>query len=241
MPKKEKKDLEKIQTEEKEILENKIKKKQNKQVFWAVILMGSIIIILLAVPILTKLLGKFSYINLEFQKTKLGKITFYSAYIPLSDLTGNIIGSYPINFRNDPRKLEYIKVDVPDNQITFKRKDIIYLSLEPSDLPCEDDTIAVVGITNFLKDFGAMQVKGASVNESYAKEIKFPYVTCKTHPDNTVILIKNKNETKINKISANCYELSYKECEILQVTEKFQLAVLEGYMSYFEERESSFY
>ena len=64
MPKKEKKDLEKIQTEEKEILENKIKKKQNKQVFWAVILMGSIIIILLAVPILTKLLGKFSYINL---------------------------------------------------------------------------------------------------------------------------------------------------------------------------------
>ena len=44
MPKKEKKDLEKIQTEEKEILENKIKKKQNKQVFWAVILMGSIII-----------------------------------------------------------------------------------------------------------------------------------------------------------------------------------------------------
>ena len=41
--------------------------------------------------------------------------------------------------------------------------------------------------------------------------------------------------TEIKKINRDCYELTYKDCEINQVSEKFILLVLERYMSYFVE------
>jgi len=175
----------------------------------------------------------------------MGEITFYSTMIPLTDKNMNLISEYPLNLRNDPKKLDYIQYKFPvtdsvindDNndssQIIFKKSLPIYISLQ-SDAPrCEDNMIAVVGFSIFLKEFANMSIKAASDNKEYANETGYPYITCNNHPTNTVIHLTSGNSTEITKINDNCYELVYSNCEITQVTEKFMLEILEGYMKEF--------
>jgi len=219
--------------------EKSLKEKQNRQIRWVVILMTSLILIILIVPYVNHyFFNTFTYIDLDFQKTKLGEILFFSSKIPLADINGNVIGSFPINIRSDPRELEYIKVDIPENMIAFKKNKPIYISIKSDAPPCEYNAVAVAGLTGFLKDFGNLEVKGALDNKTFAEENRLAYATCGSHPDNTVIRIVNSNVTEIKKINDNCYELAYKDCEILQVTEKFSLVILEYYMGFFEEDES---
>jgi hypothetical protein len=56
------------------------------------------------------------------------------------------------------------------------------------------------------------------------------YATCETNPDNTVIVIENGEETRIDQLSNNCYHISSKDCDILKALEKFELQVLEDYV-----------
>lgn len=223
-----------------------LKEKQNKQILWAVILMLSILVIILLTPyVINNFFNKFTYIGLDFQKTRLEKIDFYSARVPTTvtmPVTGALIsldkitGNYPVNFRNDPRKLEYIKVEIPDNKISFLKDNIVYISLNSNDPPCEQNVISAVTLTNFLIDFGSLKVRGAITDKNYSEANNVPYVTCENSPRNTVILLKSGNETIIKKDKDNCYELIYNNCEILPVSEKFILSILENYMSFFEKK-----
>ena len=239
--------------EEKENLEGKIenteenkenpnlKKNQNKQIFWAVFLMVLIILIIIAVPFIVKnFINKFVYINLDFYKTKLGKITFYSTKVPLTDKQMNILADYNINLRNNPRKLDYIKVNVSENKVIFKKSLTVYISLESNSPRCEDNVISVVGLTQFLKEFGNFTVKAAMDNKTYANETGYPYVTCSNFPTNTVIHLTSGNSSEIKKINDNCYELIYDNCRINPVAERFMLIILEDYMGYFKRYPSIF-
>ncbi len=216
-----------------------LRKKQNSQIIWAILLMLALIVIVLAVPFIrNNYINKFNYIGLDFQKTQMGEIIFYSTRVPVGKFSKSIVldkgNSYAIDFREDPRKLEYIKVDL-NSTIKFKKMNINYISLE-SDLPtCEDNIIAVVGITDFLKSFGNLKVQGAMNNETAAEEAKFPYITCENSPENTVIYIKHGNQTLIKQLGEDCYELVYKDCEINKVSEKFILVVLEDYIEQLNE------
>jgi hypothetical protein len=219
------------------------KKKQNIQIMWAVILMGSLILIIILAPMISnQIFNKFHYNNLEFQKTKVGTINFYSTKIPLTrtvPITGafikkdDISGSFDLNLRNDPRKLEYIPVNIPNNTISFRGK-TVYITMNTYDKPCEQNVISAVTLTNFLISFGNKKVEGAVTDLNYSTEYKIPYITCENSDSNTVIYFKEDTKTSIEKISPTCYELSYNNCEMLQVSEKFILTILEGYMSYFE-------
>jgi hypothetical protein len=221
--------------EEKKNLE--IKQMQSKQVMWVVVLMVSVVLIIIAGPFITKnFINKFMYAKLEFYKTKMGEIVFYSAKIPLTDSKMNIINDYNLNLRNDPRKLKEMETNVPENKVAFKKFNPVYISLEANSTPCEDNVIAVVGLTGFLRDFGNLKVKSAMDDKAYANETKLPYVVCGTNPENTVIHLASGNSTKIKKINDDCYELTYSNCEINQVTERFILIILEDYMTYFERK-----
>lgn len=218
-------------------------KKENKQIMWIIILMISVILILVLVPYLNnKFFNKFNYVNLDFEKTKTGKVVFYSAKVPLTKtlpITGAFIGEdritgrFNMNFRNDPRKLDYIPVDIANNTILFKGN-IVYITMNPEDKPCEQNVISVVSLTSFLIEFASMTVKGAVTDKAYADENKIPYITCNNSLGNTVIYIKEGKETSIKKTNPLCYELTYNNCEMLPVSEKFILTVLEGYMSFFK-------
>lgn len=229
-----------------EVTENS-SKKQNKQIIWTVVLMVLVILIILLTPYVMKnYINKFTHINLDFYKTKLGEITFYSTMIPLTNKQMTINSAYPLNLRNDPRKLDSIQYKFPltgevindenndsNSQIIFKKSLPVYISLQSDSPKCEDNIIAVVSLTQFLKEFGNFTVNAAMDNKIYANETGYPYITCINRPTNTVIHLTSGNSTEIKKINDNCYELIYNNCEITQVTEKFMLEILKGYMDVF--------
>ena len=207
--------------------------------------MEVILIILLTPYVIKNYINKFTYNNLDFYKTKMGEITFYSTVVPVTDRQMTTLSDYPLNFRNDPRKLEKIPYKFPladsilndenndSSQIIFKKFLPIYISLQANAPRCEDNMIAVVGFTKFLKEFANLTVKAATDNKTYANETGYPYITCNNHPTNTVMHITSGNSTEIIKIDDNCYELIYNNCEITQVTERFMLEILDGYMKEF--------
>src|SRR3989338_301841 len=87
------------------------KEKQNSQLRLAVFLMLAVLLIIVLIPyIKLKYIDKFKYNGLEFQKTKLGELVFYSAKFPVISTTGQVIGDYAVNLRNDPRDLEYVEI-----------------------------------------------------------------------------------------------------------------------------------
>lgn len=240
MVKKEVKKMSKERSEKKEkykldsLKKENLKKKQNFQITIAVILMAGIILAIIIVPFIKRnFFDKFDYGKLEFQKTQLGKLYFYSTRIPLANRQGQIIGSFAINLRNNPKKLEYIGVNIPNNTITFKKTKDTYISLDPKMKKCDDNTIALVTLSSFLKGFGGINLSSAVSDKEYAKENKLEYKTCNDSVNNTIIYITSGDNTEIKKISDDCYELVYKNCEITQVTEKFIMIIVDKYMEYF--------
>ncbi|MDP2925601.1 MAG: hypothetical protein Q8N99_04475 [Nanoarchaeota archaeon] len=223
-------------------IDKKLKKKQNKQIFLAILMMATVIGIAIAVPILyNKFYNEFTFINLDFQKTKLGNTMFYSTKIPITNVkptTGSVIKQrditalYGINFRNDPRYLD-VKTNVTSEELKFVKIGTTYFSFNPDMQNCPDNGVAMINLASFLKDFARINIKSA-VSKEEASTTTYPYVTCKNRPQNTVIMITSGNETKIEKDSENCYILTYNNCEVTQVTEKFEILLLEGYMRYFE-------
>ncbi len=215
----------------------KLSKKEirNRQVMWAVILMGSIILIIVLVPFIVKnFVNKFVYINLDWQKTKLGELTFYSTRVPLVDKSWKITGFYSMNFRNNPKKLDsYVKTELSGGEVGFNTGEVVYISLNPDMEACEDNIIALIPFAGFLKDFANLNIKSAVNDEDYAALNDMIYATCENSRDNTVIYINSGEKTEIRKSSPTCYEITYSNCEITQVTEKFVLIILENYMSYF--------
>jgi hypothetical protein len=227
-----KKDIEKS----KEGDSKNLRKKQNNQILWALVLMASIIIIIFLVPYIKQnVFNKFEYATLDFYKANINDIIFYYTEIPLINQQGFPIGDYSIYFRNDPRELENISVDIIERKIEFQKNNTVYISIQYDAPVCEDNIVSVVGLSNFLDKFGNLQIKGAMNDAMYASNNDLDYITCETNPDNTVILLKTGNETMISKTGRNCYELQYKECEINKATEKFILTIIENYMQKYNE------
>jgi hypothetical protein len=180
-------------------------------------------------------MDKFRFIKLDFQKTITGKITFFSTNIPLTDNTGKISSVYSFNFREDPRKLNDIIIDIPNQTIKFSKNNINYISIDPNAPICEDNIISVVTLTEFIRGFGGLNVKGALSNKTLENN-SFPIITCKNSSTDNVILIQPGDKNIIRQESQNCYIIEYKECDINKVVEKFILVILEKYMSYFREK-----
>tara|TARA_Y100000034_G_scaffold136687_1_gene214943 strand:- start:4264 stop:4971 length:708 start_codon:yes stop_codon:yes gene_type:complete len=232
----------------KEVQENKIikkrskkltvKEKQKKQLIWVIVLMVSLVAIVILVPLIkTQFINKFVYSKLDFQKTQAGNMVFYSTRIPVGDLKGNVIGDFFINFRNDPRKLDKeISYKQTTTMPVFSRDETVYISTGEMNRNCIDGTAAVLTLSGFLKQFALMNISGAISDQKIAKETGFPFVTCLNSPDNTVINIIEGDETKIVQTSPDCYTLEFKDCEVMKVSEKFILEVIEGYMKGFTKR-----
>jgi len=219
--------------------ENKeLEKIQNKQIKWAVFLMVAIVLIIVVVPFIkNNFIDKFDYKGLVFQKTQIGELVFYSSKFPVVSGTGQVIGDYAVNLRNDPRDLEYIPVNVTDEKIEFTvdrgKYGEVYISLNPFMEVCEDSGIALLALSGFLRD-SALDVKSAVTDKAYARKHNLTQRWCHNSAFDTVILVTDGNETAINEIKPNCYELQFNNCEILQVSEKLMLNVLEQYASRFQ-------
>jgi len=227
--------------EDKDVQQKELEGKQSKQLLWAVILMLALIIIIIAVPFINhNFINKFEYKGLEFQKTKLGDLIFYSVKFPVIAATGQVTGDYAVNFRIDPRELAKIPARIPNNRITFIQRSIggynpVYLTFDPDLKLCEDTSIALMNLAGFLRDSG-LEISSASTDQNYSEENDLKHKDCDSSKvaSDTIIKISEGNETSVTQLQKNCYEIKFKDCEILEGSERFMLVMLEEYASRFE-------
>ncbi|HRZ85692.1 MAG TPA: hypothetical protein P5277_02830 [Candidatus Paceibacterota bacterium] len=217
----EKKEVNLDQNNNEELKENK---KLNKQVKWVIITSVLIVVATLVSLWVVEESKKFEYNGLKFHEETLGNIKLHVSNVEGMGIFGN-----PINFkfilRNDPRKL-----NIPVNaNITFliDGNKFISLNLSSGMENCENGSIASFSLGYFLNNIGINPIPSFTENKT-ATEEKGLYVDCNTHPGSTVIILTAGNETAINQDIKNkdCYTLVFKNCEVMQVVEKFEIAVL---------------
>jgi hypothetical protein len=197
----------------------------------ALILLGGfalIIIIFVAVFAFIRMSNNFTYEGIKFSKITEGKLTYYNAAVPALDQNGRVTSYVAFQFRNDPRKLR--DIPVATNGINFAKDKTLFISYDNLKI-CEDNMLAAVNFDIVLSNFGLTNKRSGLANESYARETNLTYVNCETNPLNTVILVKNGNETKIEQTSKNCYEIVSYDCDILKAMEKFQLELIKEYVA----------
>jgi hypothetical protein len=206
---------------------NEEKVNMDKQAFILLGIFATIIIIALSAFAYMHYRDNFSYSGLKFVKTTQGIVDFYTTKIPLMDEQGKIISYITADFRNNPKELKNIKVNITNiNFITNKPLYVSYGDLKI----CPDNMLAAVNLDIFLSDTGLKSKRSALSNQTYALMTNNTYANCQTNPDNTIILLRNGEETKVEQTAKNCYEIISNDCDILNATERFQLAMLEEYM-----------
>ncbi len=210
-----------------------LKKIQEGQMKWALFLMAAVLIIVVVVPFVKfNYVDKFDYHGLTFQKTQLGELEFYSSQFPVVVGTGQVVGTYSVNLRNDPRDLEKIPLNTGDGRIEFTLNDgkfgDAYITLNPFMELCEDSGIAMASLSGFLKDAN-LNVISAVTDKAYARDNNMTQRWCNNDPLDTVFVVTDGNDTMITEIQEGCYELQFNDCEIMQVSEKAILVMLEQY------------
>ena len=206
--------------------------KENKQVLVIMMILMIILISVIGIAIYyNNYVKTFDYLDLKFKVNKLtGDSVLYATSIPVTDNKGKVISSYNMSFRNNPKDLEYIEVEVPNNEIRFLKADPIYIITDAEEKPCRESGLAAFNLAGYFTRFVLKEVKAGVTDMNFSVENDIDYVTCESKPYNTVLYIKSGNVTRIEKTSNNCYELTFSNCEITQVTEKFVLTSLENYM-----------
>jgi len=207
-------------TEEKAQID--IKKRERKQIKWIIIIMISLLLIIFLVYIIQEESKKFYYAGMPFTKTKFGEIPLYRVRLTGHGITGNAI-NMNFNLRNDPRELEHIPV--PKIQLL---RDPVYISVSP-EINCSNTMIALINLGVLLGRSGlGFEIKDGAPDLEFAQEREIPYITCDEFPEKTVIMISPGNITEIKRPSYYCYEITFKDCEILEVLERFEVAALAG-------------
>jgi len=198
-------------------------KQQESQLKW--IILGMIALILLIIAIYFVIQGSkyFNYGGLTYEKVTSRNVDLYHTQMALKDVDGNLVANYNLYLRNDPRELKNITID---GNFVLKNRNVI-VSLDPEvERGCEDSGIAGANFFSFMKVSG-YDVKIGYTNKTYAQERNASFSNCDVNygPYYDFVVIKRGNETSIVKREENCYELYFKDCEILKVTERFMVAL----------------
>ena len=198
--------------------------KFNKNLVTLISILVIIVLLIVAGFVYKERSSKFVYNGIPFEKEYYGQLLFYTSKFSLVDSNNQLLKSFEIDFRNDPRKIKNINVDGTVS-LQFLPNTKTYIVDNNIQAGCEDAGISFINLARFFSTLG-FDVKGAVANIS-ASNNQTPYITCENSPNNNVILLQNGEENSITQTADNCYELTFKDCDILQVTEKFELVVLE--------------
>lgn len=200
-----KKGKEKTDKEKKLELKN-LKKRQEKQIRVFIVVMISLLIFIFIIYAFIQATLKFSYTGLEFEKVRQGDLILYRTSV------------FPIFLREDPRVLR----DIPIEGKIILQKNIGIGGEKDVLEECEDSTLAATTLSIFYGRSG-LQTFSASTNKAEAEEFDVTYVECNLNNDYSVILLKKGEENKISK-KASCYILEAKDCEVMNIAERFIVA-----------------
>ncbi|MBU0958010.1 MAG: hypothetical protein KKF56_04345 [Nanoarchaeota archaeon] len=207
-----------VNEEEKDPKKNKEREGQFKVIFVVLVL------ILVGVVLGFYLFSEgtqVKYSGMEFDIELYGNIKIYHTIIPVLNQYGELQANYNLYLRNNPHDIKDIPIPAV---ISLKRNIIHSASAELGN--CSFAGIAGVNLGQFLAL--GRSVTTASIDRDYAEENGFDFADCNdVTDDTTVIVIKPGEETKISEVNG-CYTIQFKDCEILEVNERFILGVLEN-------------
>lgn len=234
MAKKNKKEREKKSGEKQET----IKRVNLKRVVWTLVIVIIILAIVLIVVLFRdqigieydKLAGNiFEWQGMKWYKKTHGNLTLYSTQLAIYRPIENRTFFYTLVLRNDPRKLEKI-----DANISSKLQRFVYVSFEAEPLRCTDSIVlAAWRLYDFIDALGlqkdgasAYDLSGLDLPETY-KNSNHPIRNCShARPGTSVVLLKEGPENKITQ-EGYCYILEIANCETIEVSERFVLALIE--------------
>ena len=165
---------------------------------------GIILVIFVSWILFSYFQSTFDYRGVEF--VKVDEIAPYMTSLPVNyGITGQASRetTYGFYLRNDPRELDSIPFN---GEMTFL-KNVVMNST--GDIKCEG--MGVIGTANMANLYSLI---GARV-------VRDPNVSCDDERKWTFIQIEAGEETKIEQIGNSCYLLTFKDCEVLQVTERY--------------------
>jgi len=181
---------------------------QNKTLKNVFVGLGIFVFVIIIIVSSINSASHFEYKGVEFKVIQEGEIIFYNAIFPLYSITGKHISDYNVYLRNDPRELEDILFDGE----VILREDTVLNSTKSFN--CDGDGMIAVGNLNqVLESFGT-------------KVVRDPEAGCDARGGHVFIQIREGNETSIEQFETTCYNLYVKDCEILEVTEKFIVDLL---------------
>jgi hypothetical protein len=197
-----------------------------RMTLYAYVIIGliALTIIVASIFLINNYLGKhFTYEGMEFDRILKSNVKTYTTSFTIKGFMNGTFytDNRSFYFRNDPRT---INLENAPESISIMGNKLVYVSLDEPLPYCKDNFIASYELGASLKVYG-FDIKGAVINATKAQK-DYPEITCANSTLNTVILISPGNVTEIKQIDDNCYGLSYKDCEILKVTEGFSLILL---------------
>ncbi len=212
----------KEEKEEKKTLRKKIKEKEERQTRIFVIFMVGLILSVILFYFLFQDIKKFEYAGLEFEKIRQGNLNLYSTKFPLRDISGRVVAYLPFYFREDPRKLRDIRIE--GRIILDNRKPVAITASKEVIESCEDSILAAATLS--INFFGPLGIKAfpATTNKSESEILNRTYVSCNDTSNHSIILFEKGDENKIVK-NGDCYLLEFKNCEIMNITERFILGL----------------
>ncbi len=188
-------------TEETEVVSKGQIKSENKILRNILIFLGIIVIVFLLIFLSVRAANNFEYKGINFNVVKEGDVLFYHTSFPM--IYDGIKVNYNVYLRNDPRKLDKIPFE---GELNLLEMMVINNS---GDFVCEGKGgIAMINFQQILGDLGMNFMKD-------------PNAGCDPEGRYMFVQIQEGNVTKIEQTGPACYNFYVKDCEILEVTEKF--------------------
>ncbi len=176
--------------------------RQNKTLYGFFLFMGIVIVAIFAWYGISYYLNHFEYGGVKFDIVKTPEVTFYHTSFPIYQKNQKV--DYNVYLRKDPRK------NILDFEGDSKSQEMVVLKSDEN-LSCAGD--GGISILNMQQIFRAM---GMQI-------IADPNATCDSEGRYMHITLLGGEENKIVEYGPSCYELQVKDCEILDVTERFIL------------------
>jgi len=202
-----------VKTCESEPEEEQTSKKQMKTenrilTIFLIIIVIAVISFIVALVIINSY-KNFEYNGISFSKQKEGQITFYHTTLPLSK-NGKKVADFNIFLRKDPR---IIGGKILFNGSVSLTEMMVLNSTE--NFNCNGDgVIAIANFQQIMDAFGTTIIN--DVNATCDRQGRYMFVN-----------ILKGNETKIEQSGSKCYNFYVNNCEILEVSERFLLNLLE--------------
>ena len=207
-------DKNKLKKKELPKVKKKVLDKENKILIWVFAIIIMVFLLIAGFFFISKAVRFSEYKEVvKFETIQEGDLIFYKT--PLSVQEENELKKYNLYLRTKPKKLEKIPFEVDD----FSLMKLVAINSE-KDFNCEGDgAIAIANLASLHNLIGS---------EFFVDK----NATCDSSGRYNYFYLKEGEETSIEKIGKNCYNLNVNNCEILEVTEKIMVEMLIKYKEF---------